>query len=48
MPTVDLGVAQLSMHSIRETCGAGDVFFLRRLFETFFSEGHKVRVADGE
>lgn len=35
--TLDLGNAQLSMHSIRETSGAKDVEFSVRLFESFFA-----------
>lgn len=34
--TLDLGNAQLSMHSIRETAGALDVGFAVRLFASFF------------
>ncbi|KAK4983373.1 hypothetical protein LTR50_007273 [Elasticomyces elasticus] len=34
--TLDLGNAQLSMHSIRETCGAYDVEFAVNLFDGFF------------
>ena len=35
--TLDLGNAQLSMHSIRETGGVADVDYSIRLFESFFS-----------
>lgn len=35
--TLDLGNAQLSMHSIRETGGAHDVEYSIRLFESFFT-----------
>ena len=35
--TVDIGNPQLSMHSIRETCGSHDVELKIRLFETFFN-----------
>lgn len=35
--TVDVGNPQLSMHSIRETCGSHDVERKIRLFETFFN-----------
>ncbi|KAI9656597.1 MAG: hypothetical protein M1821_004804 [Bathelium mastoideum] len=35
--TLDLGNAQLSMHSIRETCGSHDVEHAVRLFESFFA-----------
>ncbi|ORY19664.1 aspartyl aminopeptidase [Clohesyomyces aquaticus] len=34
--TLDLGNPQLSMHSIRETCGAHDVEHAVNLFESFF------------
>ena len=34
--TLDLGNAQLSMHSIRETGGIYDVAFAIKLFESFF------------
>ncbi|KAI9718184.1 MAG: hypothetical protein M1828_006816 [Chrysothrix sp. TS-e1954] len=34
--TVDVGNAQLSMHSIRETAGTYDVEYAVRLFESFF------------
>ncbi len=36
MRTLDLGNAQLSMHSIRETGGVYDVEYAIRLFESFF------------
>jgi aspartyl aminopeptidase len=35
--TVDIGCAQLSMHSIREMAGSEDVDMLIALFEKFFS-----------
>jgi aspartyl aminopeptidase len=35
--TLDLGNAQLSMHSIRETGGAHDVEHAVNLFESFYS-----------
>lgn len=34
--TLDLGNPQLSMHSIRETCGAYDVEYAINLFDSFF------------
>lgn len=34
--TVDIGLAQLSMHSIRETAGSGDVKHYIQLFKTYF------------
>ena len=36
--TVDVGVPQLSMHSCREVCGAGDVAHSLRFFTTFFRD----------
>ena len=35
--TLDIGNPQLSMHSIRETCGTLDVEYATRLFESFFN-----------
>ncbi|MEY2641869.1 MAG: putative family aminopeptidase 2, partial [Actinomycetota bacterium] len=35
IPTVDVGVAQLSMHSAREMCGARDPELLARSLEAF-------------
>lgn len=37
IPTVDAGVAQLSMHSTRELCGARDPDFFARALATFLS-----------
>lgn len=37
IPTVDIGVAQLSMHSAREVCGAHDPSLLRNLLVAHFS-----------
>jgi aspartyl aminopeptidase len=34
--TVDIGLAQLSMHSIRETGGSADIRPYIDLFKTFF------------
>ena len=34
--TVDVGLAQLSMHSIRETCGSADVKSYIRFFQAYF------------
>jgi aspartyl aminopeptidase len=34
--TVDIGLAQLSMHSIRETAGSSDVKHYIDLFKSFF------------
>jgi aspartyl aminopeptidase len=36
VPTVDVGIAQLAMHSCRETAGSLDPLLLRRLFSAFF------------
>jgi len=36
--TVDVGVAQLSMHSVREMCGAGDVAHAVGFFRGFFRD----------
>jgi aspartyl aminopeptidase len=36
--TVDIGNPQLSMHSIRETCGSHDVDLKIKLFEAFFNQ----------
>ena len=41
LKTIDMGVAQLSMHSIREFCGIVDVFKYRQLFEAFFARFEK-------
>jgi len=38
VPTVDVGVPQLAMHSIRETAGSADGWHLLRALTTFFSE----------
>jgi aspartyl aminopeptidase len=35
---VDLGMPQLSMHSIREMMGGADLTFAHKLFTTFFKE----------
>ncbi|KAK0523836.1 hypothetical protein OC834_005757 [Tilletia horrida] len=40
--TVDLGNPQLSMHSIRETCGSGDVELKEKLFVSFFNHFEEV------
>lgn len=36
--TIDIGAPQLSMHSIRETCGVIDLLYYRKLFAVFFNE----------
>ena len=38
IPTVDVGVPQLSMHSARELCGALDPIYLARALSAYFSE----------
>ena len=38
MRTVDVGIAQLSMHSIREMCGSADVGMAVKLFAKFFAD----------
>ena len=35
--TIDIGAPQLSMHSIRETCGVIDLLYYKFLFSTFFN-----------
>lgn len=40
--TVDVGNPQLSMHSIRETCGSFDVERKIKLFETFFNHFEQI------
>ena len=37
IPTVDVGVAQLSMHSARELCGANDPALLARVISRYFA-----------
>ncbi len=39
--TADVGVSQLSMHSIREMCGVVDVYHYRRFFEEFYNSYEK-------
>ena len=34
--TVDVGIPQLSMHSIREQCGADDVAHAQKFFKHFY------------
>ena len=45
MRTVDVGVPQLSMHSVREMCGAEDVGHSITLLSTFFSHYPKLEAA---
>jgi len=44
--TVDLGLPELAMHSIRETCGTTDVLHLYRLLRGFFTDFHTLDLAD--
>ena len=37
IPTIDVGVPQLSMHSARELCGASDPVFLYRALSAYFA-----------
>ena len=40
--TIDIGAPQLSMHSIRETCGVVDLLYYKFLFATFFNKYQKL------
>jgi aspartyl aminopeptidase len=40
--TIDIGAPQLSMHSIRETCGVIDLLYYKFLFATFFKNYSKL------
>jgi hypothetical protein len=33
---IDVGISQLAMHSIRETCGTTDTLYYYQLFKQFF------------
>eukprot|EP01012_Entosiphon_sulcatum_P020338 TRINITY_DN2530_c0_g1_i1.p1 TRINITY_DN2530_c0_g1~~TRINITY_DN2530_c0_g1_i1.p1 ORF type:complete len:477 (-),score=94.85 TRINITY_DN2530_c0_g1_i1:19-1428(-) len=46
--TIDIGIPQLSMHSIRETCGVVDTWYYQHLFQEFFHSFHKIAVTDDE
>ena len=35
---IDVGIAQLGMHSIRETCGVLDAYYYTKFFEAFYTE----------
>lgn len=37
IPTVDIGIPQLSMHSAREVCGADDAIRLQKLLSAYFA-----------
>ena len=39
--TVDIGIPQFAMHSIRELCGVADLLHYRKLFEEFWSSYEK-------
>jgi aspartyl aminopeptidase len=45
MRTVDVGVAQLSMHSIREMCAVSDIACSLELYSSVFSNFHAVDVS---
>lgn len=38
VPTVDIGVPQLAMHSAREMCGIGDIADFQKLLDSYFTE----------
>lgn len=38
MKVIDVGAPQLSMHSIRETCGVIDLLYYKHMFECFFTK----------
>ena len=40
--TIDIGAPQLSMHSIRETCGVIDMVYYKQLFAAFLNEYNKL------
>jgi len=42
MKTIDIGAPQLSMHSIRETCGVIDLLYYKFLFACFFNDYSKL------
>ena len=35
--TIDIGAPQLSMHSIRETCGVVDLLYYKHIFACFYN-----------
>eukprot|EP00826_Nyctotherus_ovalis_P037819 TRINITY_DN3485_c0_g5_i1.p1 TRINITY_DN3485_c0_g5~~TRINITY_DN3485_c0_g5_i1.p1 ORF type:complete len:370 (-),score=70.28 TRINITY_DN3485_c0_g5_i1:119-1228(-) len=42
MKTIDIGIGQLAMHSIREICGTTDVMYYYQLMKGFYEEYGKV------
>ena len=37
IPSVDIGVPMLAMHSVRELCGVKDNYYMLKALETFFA-----------
>eukprot|EP00906_Rhabdomonas_costata_P003950 RCo005934 len=48
IPSIDVGCGQLSMHSIRETCGTVDMLHYTNLFKAFYQNFHTLKIADQE
>eukprot|EP00760_Papus_ankaliazontas_P032965 PhM_4_TR6106/c0_g1_i1/m.8388/K01267/DNPEP; aspartyl aminopeptidase len=46
IPTVDLGNAMLSMHSVRETCGTVDLVYLTMLLGSFYENFQKITLTE--
>jgi len=44
--TIDCGIAQLSMHSVRETCGTIDVLYFVRMMTKVFTDWHKLDIEE--
>ena len=44
IPTIDVGIPQLAMHSCRETAGVKDPVYLSKALEKFFNFPHSVSV----
>ena len=42
VPTLDIGLAQLAMHSSYETAGAKDTDYLVRAARSFYESGYRV------
>ena len=40
--TVDIGIGQLAMHSIRETCATTDAYYYYKLMKGFYADYEKV------